>query len=295
MSEYSVIYIDAFTAIPYTGNPCAILPHADGLDDSQMQAIARETNLNETSFVTPSSKADFRVRYFTPRLELPFAGHPTIATAFMLAEEGLVKLDRPVTRIHLEFNIGVLPVDIEQKDGKPTRVVMTQQPPVFGSTVTPREIAPCLGLREADIRADCPGQVVGTGVPFLIIPVSTLDALGRVKMERDALAALLDKAGVSAVYAFTLGGFHAGSDTHARLFDPRGSTEDPYTGSAAGAMGCFIIRNGLMDGPHIAAEQGDFVNRPGLAAIEISGSRENITSVKVGGAGVRVMDGKFTV
>ena len=111
MKTYRVVYVDAFTSLPFCGNPCAILPEATGLTDEEMQAIARETNLSETSFVLPSERADFRVRYFTPRSELPFAGHPTIATGFMLAQEGFVPLKEPETRIHLEFKIGVLPVE----------------------------------------------------------------------------------------------------------------------------------------------------------------------------------------
>jgi len=113
MKEYAVVYIDAFTNTPFAGNPCAVLPMAEGLSDEQMQAIARETNLNETSYVLSSDKANFRVRYFTPRNEIPFAGHPTIATAFLLTRDGYISLQEPVTRITLEFKIGVLPMDIE--------------------------------------------------------------------------------------------------------------------------------------------------------------------------------------
>src|ERR1035437_5587130 len=278
MKEYGVVYIDAFTNTPFAGNPCAVLPKAEGLSDEQMQAIARETNLNETSYVLSSDKANFRVRYFTPRNEIPFAGHPTIATAFLLAREGYISLQEPVTRITLEFKIGVLPVDIEVKNGKPQRVIMTQQPPTFGMTFDAQEVAPCLGLQVGDLRSDCPSQVVSTGVAFLIVPVREVSVLGKVKMDREALAKLVDKAGVSAAYLFSLGGFKEEADTHARLFDPRGTSEDPYTGSAAGAIGCFVIRYGLKKGPVLRAEQGNFVNRPGEGLLEIKNSPDKIES-----------------
>lgn len=295
MKEYLVEYIDAFTNTPFAGNPCAVLPRAEGLSDEQMQAIARETNLNETSFVLPSDKADFRVRYFTPRNEIPFAGHPTIATAFLLAQEGYITLQEPVTRITLEFKIGVLPVEIEVKKGKPQKVTMTQQKPTFGMTFDANIVAPCLGLQVEDLRSDSISQVVSTGVPFLIVPVREVSALGKVKMDRDALVELVDKAGVSAAYLFSLGGFKEGADTHARLFDPRGTSEDPFTGSAAGAMGCFIVHHGLKEGPVLFAEQGNFVNRPGDGVLEIKNISGKIESVKLSGSGVKVLEGKFFV
>ena len=172
MRSYRIVYVDAFTDTPLTGNPCAVLPDARGLTDAEMQAIAAETNLSETAFVLPSERADFRARYFTPRRELPFAGHPTIATAFTLAEEGLVKLAGPVTHLRLELGIGVIPVEIHSRDGKtPDRVVMTQQKPVFGPIFTAAETAPCFSLDVSDLLTDPAPQVVSTGVPFLIVPV----------------------------------------------------------------------------------------------------------------------------
>lgn len=295
MKRYRVIYLDAFTTVPFAGNPCAVLPEPAGLTDEQMQAIARETNLSETSFVLPSAQADFRVRYFTPRTELPFAGHPTIATAFMLAQEGLIPLQEPATRIELEFGIGVLPVEIHVDGGRPVRVVMTQQAPTFGQQFAPRQVAPCFGLVASDLRADCPPQVVGTGVPFLIVPAKDVQVLGRVEMEREALAALCDRAGVSAAFMFSIGGFEPDADTHARLFDPRGTMEDPFTGSASGAMGAYVVHYGLKPGPTLAAEQGQFVGRPGRGMLEILGSPEQIESVRLSGAAVKVLEGAFLI
>jgi trans-2,3-dihydro-3-hydroxyanthranilate isomerase len=293
MQSYRVIYIDAFTRVPYAGNPCAILPDARGLSDEQMQAIARETNLSETSFVLPSERADFRVRYFTPTGELPFAGHPTIATAYMLAQEGLVSLREPTTQIRLEFNIGVLPVDVEVRDGQPVRAIMTQQKPIFGPTYAAAETAPCFSLMAGDLREDCPVQVVSTGVAFLIVPVRELSMLSRLQIQRPALAALCAQAGVSAAYVFCLGGFSPTAATHARLLDPAGASEDPFTGSAAGCMGSFVVHYGLLPGPTLLAEQGHLLDRPGTGQLEVCQVGAEITSVRLGGEAVKVMEGRL--
>lgn len=295
MREYRVAYVDTFTQQAFAGNPCAVLPEALGLTDAQMQAVAREVNLPETAFVLPSARADFRVRCFTPRSELPFAGHPTVATAFVLAEDGSIKLEEPTTRISLEFEIGVLPVDIHADRGKPKRVVMTQRCPTFGEAFGPEDVAPCLGLTRLDLRSGCRPEVVGTGVPFLVVPVRDIEILGEVEMVREALAALCDGAGVSAAFAFSIGGFDAGADTHARLLDPRSSMEDPFTGSAAGAMGAYVVHHGLKRGPKLVAEQGHFVGRPGYGVLEIGVVSGRIESVKLGGAAVRVLEGTLMI
>jgi trans-2,3-dihydro-3-hydroxyanthranilate isomerase len=295
MPSYRVVYVDAFTLEPFLGNPCAILPEAGGLNESQMHAIARETNLNETSFVFPSQRADFRVRYFSPRAEIPFAGHPTIATVFLLAQEGRFPLRDGTTRIQLEFQIGVLPVEVRFKaEGIPEEVVMTQQAPFFGARLEREAVAPCLGLSPEDIRADTPVQVVSTGVPFLIVPAVDLAVL-KVEMDRPRLSQLLCSVGVSTAFLFCLGGFSKDSDTHARLLDPNGTTEDPFTGSASGCMGAYIVTYGLKVGPLFRIEQGHILGRPGYGTLEVLGTPERISSIRLGGAAVKVMEGAFFV
>lgn len=293
MRRYRVVYVDAFTEVPFAGNPCAVLPDAQGLSDEEMQAIAREANLSETAFVFPSEQANFRVRYFTPRAEIPFAGHPTIATVFLLADDGRIPLEEPVTHVRLEFPIGVLPAEVEVRNGVPRRVVMTQRRPTFGAVFPAEEVAPCLGLEAGSLRDDCPSQVVDTGVPFLLVPLRDLDALGRVRMDRPALQSLCRRAGVDAAFAFCLGGFSPEADTHARLLDPQSTHEDPFTGSASGAMAAYVVRHGLNLGPRLVAEQGHFVGRPGLGTLEVVGTREDVQAVRLAGAAVRVLEGEF--
>jgi trans-2,3-dihydro-3-hydroxyanthranilate isomerase len=294
MRSYRIVYVDAFTRRPLAGNPCAVLPDARGLSDEEMQAIACETNLSETSFVLPSERADFRARYFTPRRELPFAGHPTIATAFLLAEEGLVKLAGPVTPLRLELGVGVIPVEVHSRDGKtPDRVMMTQPKPVFGPIFTREETAPCFALDAADMLPEAPPQVVSTGVPFLIVGVRDADMLRNVQMRREALALLCARAGVNAAFMFCLGGYTGAADTAARLLDPAGTGEDPYTGSATGCLGAYVVRYGLRPGPRLIAEQGDLLGRPGRGELEVVGNPAAIEAVRLGGEAVRSLEGRL--
>jgi trans-2,3-dihydro-3-hydroxyanthranilate isomerase len=292
---YRIAYVDAFTREPLKGNPCAILPNASGLTDEEMQAIARETNLSETSFVFPSTQADFKVRYFTPREEIPFAGHPTIATTYFLAQEGLIPLREPVTSIKLEFKVGVLPVELFVQEGQVKRIVMTQKKPTFGVTFSHEEVSPCFNLTPSDLRADCLSQVVSTGLPFIIVPARDLGVLEKVQINRDALSRLCREAGVSEAFMFCLEGFAPETDTHARLLNPLGASEDPFTGSASGAMGAYVFRYGLKNKKILRAEQGHFVKRPGYATIEVVGPAENIEAVKVGGEAVKVIEGMISL
>ncbi len=294
MTNYRFVTLDAFTSTPFAGNPCAVLPEAAGLSDEQMQQIARETNAPETAFIFPSDRADFRVRYFTPRHEVPFAGHPTIATAFFLAMEKRILLVEPVTTIHLEFNVGVLPVEIQIEDEQPIMATMTQQLPTFGKQVSTVETAACFGLQPEDLL-DSPVQVVSTGSPFLFVPAASLQVLERLDMNRSRLASLLEEAGVQAAFVFSLEGYNPSVDTHARLMDPQNAGEDPYTGSAAGAMGAYIVHYGLKSKTILQAEQGNLIGRPGLGVVEICQEQGEISAVRVSGPAIKVMEGQILI
>ena len=292
MSKRRVLILDAFTDRPFFGNPCGVVPDAAGLTDEEMQKIARELNLPETSFVSPSDKADFRVRYFTPRYEIGFAGHPTIATSYMLALEGMTGLEKPVNTITLEFNIGVLPVDLMADNGKPVSAVMTQGQPDFGDVVEAEELAECFkGFTAEDFCDGVKPQVTGTGTRFLIAGIKSLDKLASIEMDREKLAKVVDRVGVNAAYVFTPYGFAPETGIHGRLCDPRGTFEDPFTGSAVGAVGAYMATYGLTDKEEIIVEQGDFVNRPGRGTLYIGRNEGKITSVKLGGRAVKVSDG----
>jgi trans-2,3-dihydro-3-hydroxyanthranilate isomerase len=292
MTQYRIIYLDAFTSEPFSGNPCAVLPEADGLTDDQMQKIACETNLSETAFVLPSEKAAVRVRYFMPYKEIAFAGHPTIATAFMLAQEGRVPAEDVISRIDFEFNIGVLPVEIHWgMNHQPVRAVMVQTAPTFGAVADPQDVIPGIGLRQKNLLDSGPIQVVSTGVPFLIIPLTSMAGLRQARMDRPRLLTVLKDLGVDAAYLFFPGGFEPETDFHGRLFSPGGVSEDPFTGSAVGAAGAYAVHYGMLSGPDLTVEQGHTVGRPGQGTVEILQTANQIVSVKVGGSAVRTLDG----
>lgn len=292
MKQYRIIYLDAFTSEPFCGNPCAVLPEADGLSDHQMQKIAKETNLSETAFVFRSEKAGVKVRYFTPRMEIAFAGHPTIATAMMLAQEEMLPSGQSPIVIDFEYAIGVLPVEIHlDSAGKPFKAIMTQQKPLFGSVVDGVDLMECFGLDKSDVIDGMPLQVVSTGASFLMAPVNTMAILKSVQVNQPLFQALLKRLEASAVYMFCLEGFEPDSDAHGRLLTSVAGSEDPFTGSAVGCMGAYIAHHGLRTGPVLKVEQGHLLGRPGTGTVEIIGSTDKIESVKVGGCAVRTMDG----
>jgi trans-2,3-dihydro-3-hydroxyanthranilate isomerase len=293
--NYRIAYVDAFTTKPFHGNPCAVVPEADGLSEQQMQLIARESNQPETSFVTASSKADYRVCYFTPQQRIPFAGHPTIATGYLLAQDGRIKPGDPSV-VRFEFDIGPLPVEIYfSEKGEPNRVVMSQPSPEFGKEYGIEEVGPCFNLEPSELLAGFPAQVISTGVPFLIVPIRDLEVLKTAEMDRPRLRQLLKACGAAAAFLFCLGGFSGESDTHARFFNPDGTMEDPFTGSASGCMGAYVIDRGLKPGPVLKIEQGHIMGRPGEGVLEIRRKNGKITVIRLGGAAVKTLDGTINI
>lgn len=291
---YAFHYVDAFTTTPFEGNPCAVFPEAEGLETAEMQELAKETNLSETSFVFPSTQADFKVRYFTPRDEIPFAGHPTIATAFLLAQQGFAQLSGASTVLRFEFNIGVLPVQIlRSPDGGVEQVGMQQQPPEFRQTIPAAKLAPLLSLEVDDFIEGVPGQVVSTGVPFLMIPLKSVRSVKAADMDRPRLLELLTSLGVDAMLVFAPQGYTSEGDTFARLLDPKGAGEDPYTGSATGCMGSFLYHHGIIERQSLICEQGHLLGRPGSGRLELEGTPEHISAVHLFGSAATSLRGYY--
>ncbi|RPH99095.1 MAG: PhzF family phenazine biosynthesis protein, partial [Zetaproteobacteria bacterium] len=177
--------VDVFTDRPFAGNALCVVPDGTGLSTEQMQAIAREMNLSETTFVLPPTdpNATYWMRIFTPAKEIPFAGHPSVGTAYVMARAGRFPLQEPVTRIFQQVGVGTLPLDIEVSGGQPGRVIMTQGKPVFGGVVrdlTP--VAEALGVEPtAFARTRLPLQLVSTGLGHLLVPVPDLETIGRLR------------------------------------------------------------------------------------------------------------------
>ncbi|MDT5159117.1 MAG: trans-2,3-dihydro-3-hydroxyanthranilate isomerase [Acidobacteriota bacterium] len=283
--------VDVFTDRAFGGNPLAVCTNGRGLSTETMQAIAKEFNLSETTFVLPpdDSRHDWRVRIFTPGQELPMAGHPTIGTSFVLAREHLIRRDARETNIVLEEGVGPVPVRIEFKDGEPVFAEMSQPLPKFGPSLTDASaVAAMLSLDAEDIDSELPLEVVSCGVPFLFVPLRTLDAAHRARPRADLIEQAAPDGVPPEVFVFTREVEHEGSTVHSRMFAPGiGITEDPATGGASGPLGCYLVRYRLVacdTSAEIVSEQGIEMGRPSFILIRIEQSGDgNINAVKVGG------------
>jgi trans-2,3-dihydro-3-hydroxyanthranilate isomerase len=288
--------VDAFTDRPLCGNPCAILFETDDLDEATMQAIAREMNLSETSFVRQSSVADVGARYFTPAEEIPMAGHPTIATIFALVDSGRLPLTGKQTQVTLELQVGPIPVEIQASQGKVQQIIMNQKKPQFLATYDPADVLPIFGLTTNDVLKHVPIQTVSTGTPQLMIPLRDVNALRRAQIDVAAYANFRATADFFSPHLFCLGGLTEAGQTFARHFGvPPDTMEDPFTGSATGGMAAYLWRYELLDQPTFIAEQGHWMGRPGQATVEVIGSRDNIETVRVGGSAVTIVRGELTL
>lgn len=310
MRQYRFLQLDVFTDRALSGNPLAVFPEAEGLSDGEMQQIAREMNLSETVFVLPPSdeKALRRLRIFTPGRELPFAGHPVVGTWNALAREGVVPLPdggSGLTSIQQEVGIGVLQVDVEFVEGQPARVVMTQGKFEAQAEVEDAheraEIERGLGLAPEDLDEGLPIQTISTGISTLAVPIRSLEALGRCRVNAAVLSEAYTRAGASSCYAFTRETFEGGlSQAHARLFAPDyGIAEDPATGSASGSLSGYLVHHGALDVEpadgifRFVIEQGDFMERPSRISAEVLGAPGAVEQVRIGGPSVVVARGEL--
>jgi trans-2,3-dihydro-3-hydroxyanthranilate isomerase len=295
MPTFPFMQVDAFTAHPLGGNPCAIVFDCPELSAETMLAIAREMNLSETSFVWCKPDGNFRARYFTPAEEIPLAGHPTIATVFALVETGRLSLPGDYHKILLELRDGPIDVEILSKNGKVKRVVMSQRKPQYFRKYDPAEVLPVFGLGLPDLLPGAVIQTVSTGTPQMMIPLRDLDCLRRIQIDIPAFKALRSRSDFFSVHLFCLQGVEHG-DTFARHFvTPPDILEDPFTGSATGVMGAYLWHYGLIERPDFVAEQGHWMARPGEGYVEVVGPREDIETVKVGGSAVAVLKGELDI
>jgi len=283
--------VDVFTDRAFGGNPLAVVTNGRGVSDETMQTVAKEFNLSETTFVLPPDdpRHDWRVRIFTPSSELPMAGHPTVGTAFVLAREHLIPRAGRETSIIFEEGVGPVPVRVEFEHGEPSFAEMSQPLPTFGPRLDDRQaLAAMLSLEESDLESDLPVEVVSCGVPFLYVPLRTLDAARRARPRVDLIERASNEHGVPPeVFVFTREVEGAGSTVHSRMFAPGlGITEDPATGAASGPLGCYLVRYGLVEcdpAAEIVSEQGIEMGRPSYIRISIERRGEEITAVRVGG------------
>ena len=296
--SYRMRWVDVFTQRALAGNPLAVVLQADGLSTRQMQAIAREANLSETTFVLPPEKREHaaKVRIFTPYVELPFAGHPTVGTGWVLIDEGLV--GSSAASFTLEEGVGPIPVRVD-RGGKDLVLWMSHPPVKFGEVIEERlDMAAALGLTVGDLLPDVPIQVVSTGVPFVFVALKSAPGVDHAVSRGDALALVLDTHSLPPVFLFAVVG---GNRLYSRMFGPHtGNVEDPATGSASGPLGAFAVRYGLIPPAaqvSIVSEQGTKMGRQSFIHIELTypAGAELPTRIEVGGSVVPVMTAELSI
>jgi trans-2,3-dihydro-3-hydroxyanthranilate isomerase len=308
MRSYRFLQLDVFTDRIFGGNQLAVFPEAVGISEAEMQAVAREMNYSETTFVLPASdsRALCRVRIFTPQSELPMAGHPVIGTTFALAHDSEIR-PGDASPITLELGVGPLAVDILFEDNQLSFAWMHQPAPTFETWQGDRErLAAVLGLSADDLAADLPIERGSAGVPYVYIPLRSLEALGRARPGAGVAQALHDVDPHVGAYLFTLEGVPAGVTARSRMFAPEvGVSEDAATGSAAGPFGVYLVRHGRIqpdaDGEARARiEQGVEMGRPSVLDVAVdveraSGSAGEVRDVRVGGEAVFVAEGTLVL
>jgi trans-2,3-dihydro-3-hydroxyanthranilate isomerase len=301
--EYRFLQVDVFTDVPFGGNPLAVFPDAEDLTSEEMQKLAREMNLSETTFVLPPQApgADFKVRIFTPAAELPFAGHPVVGTHWVLAHLGRIELKAPVTEVRFELGVGVLPADLEVAEGRVERVVITSGQAQFLAMMEDvGDLAAALGTSaEAITDTGLPVQVVSTGIATLIVPIRSLTEVQEMDPSRLNVAALGETCrplGTETVMVFALETERPEATVHVRMFAPSlGVPEDPATGSANGTLGAYLVHHQAVpvsDGTnHFVSEQGAEMGRPSSLDLLVDRSGGEVTRVRVGGRVVPMVEG----
>lgn len=288
--RFSFAQLDVFSSQPFEGNSLAIFTDGRGLSDQEMQTLAREMNLSETTFILPRDptterERGVRVRIFTVAEELPFAGHPTLGTAFLLRGETAAR------EIVLDLNAGRVPVQFEDTPGKPTFGEMTQLTPEFGAVHDREAVTRAVGLRDGDIDPSLPIQTVSTGLPYTVVPLRGLEIMRRLQVDAQGSAEYLARSGGKFFYFVTRETTDPEARLHARMMFYNG--EDPATGSAAGCTSAWMVAHGVArPDERVLIEQGVEMLRPSRIFVRSSRQDDRVVNVRVGGNAVEVLRGE---
>ncbi|PYV56128.1 MAG: PhzF family phenazine biosynthesis protein [Acidobacteria bacterium] len=291
-SAYSFLQFDVFTSRKFEGNSLAVFPDARGLADDLLQKIAREMNLSETTFVFPRDQAvererGSRVRIFTVQEELPFAGHPTLGTAFALRGSSGAK------EVALDLNVGKIPVRFEEEAGKPVFGEMSQKDPEFGTVHDREAVVRAAGLRDGDIDPSLPVQTISVGLPFTIVPLRGLGMIRQLQVDLRGSAEYLEKFGGKFFYFVTRETENPAARLHARMMFYNG--EDPATGSAAGCAAAWMVANRVArPDERVMIEQGLEIQRPSQIFVRAARADNRVVNVRVGGNAVEVLRGEIS-
>jgi trans-2,3-dihydro-3-hydroxyanthranilate isomerase len=288
--KFSMVQLDVFSARPLEGNQLAVLTDGRGLSDLEMQALAREMNLSETTFVLPRDSATerergVRVRIFTVREELPFAGHPTLGTAFVLRGTNGAR------EVLLDLNVGQVPVRFEDSPGKPVFGEMTQVEPKFGLVHEREAVARAAGLEEGDLDPNLPVQTVSTGLPYTIVPIRSLKIMQRLSIDHQRVNEYLEKTEGRFFYFVSRETVDPAARLHARMLFYNG--EDPATGSAAGCTAAWMAAHGVANSnERVLIEQGIEMKRPSRIFVRAEKEDNRVVNVRVGGNAVELLRGE---
>jgi PhzF family phenazine biosynthesis protein len=289
--------VDAFASAPYKGNPCAVVFDAADLSAEQMQTIAAEMNLSETVFLLPptTAEADYRARIFTPRSELPFAGHPTISAAYCVHRSLIdAGYGQGAALLRQECEAGIIPVAITEQAGR-TVYTMTQVPAHFIDLDIDRAtILAALGCADADLL-DPPVEASNTGIGWMFARLATPEAVAALDPDMTAITAISKQTGITGLAVYSIGATNPGVDVKLRGFAPaEGVPEDPVTGSANGCLAAILARNGAFGPAPLAyvAEQGVEMGRDGRIHAAIDSAADG---PRIGGEVVRVMEAVLEV
>jgi len=289
MPKCKFYIVDVFAERKYEGNQLAVFLAEDTFSDAEMQKIAREMNFSETTFIT--SMKDYNVRIFTPDVELPFAGHPTLGSAYVIQKE-IIKSN--IKTLLLNLKIGPIPVLFKYKSGDVDEIWMEQNVPAFGKFFDTELIAKTLFLSEEDIDIRFPIQEVSTGLPFIIVPLKNLDALKRARVERDKLLDLIENTSAKSILIFCPEARNKGNHLSVRVFTEVPGLEDPATGSGNGCLAAYLVNHQyfVKNSINIRVEQGYEIGRPSLLLLKAE-EIEGKISVSVGGKAFIIASGEF--
>jgi trans-2,3-dihydro-3-hydroxyanthranilate isomerase len=291
LRRFSFTQLDVFTSRALEGNPLAVFPDGSSLSDDEMQSIAKEMNLSETTFILPrdptaEKKRGTRVRIFTVQEELPFAGHPTLGTAFALRGNG------GAGEIRLELNVGTIPVRFEDTPGQPSFGEMRQNDAVFGQIHDLKKVADATGIPSDDIDPHFPIQTVSTGVPFTVLPLRGLEQIRSLQINQAQATDYLNASGGKFFFCVTRETVDPAARLHARMLFYNG--EDPATGSASGCAAAWMVQHGIAQpDERVLIEQGIEMKRPSRIFVRASRGNGRVVNVRVGGNVVEVLRGEL--
>jgi trans-2,3-dihydro-3-hydroxyanthranilate isomerase len=295
MAKKMIFYIvDVFAEEKFTGNQLAVVRDAAGLTDDDMQNITKEMNYSETTFILSDDQRDggYDVRIFTPAQEVPFAGHPTLGTAYIIQQE-IIK--EPLEKVILNLKVGQIPVTFNYTGKEKDVLRMKQIEPTFGHIIEPEPISEMLGINKSDIDERFPVHEVSTGMYFIIVPLKTLDAVKRAKVDKDKYFKLIENRQAKAVLVFCPETYSKENDLNVRVFvDYFGIPEDPATGSGNGCLAGYLVKHCYFgeDQINIRVEQGYEIARPSLLYLRAE-NKEGQIDISVGGKVVMVACGEL--